>query len=400
MTKTIRANSIIGKSSSIKESEVSLYVNNITSDKNSDKKARIKFDLTKSQLNEDQKQKLQFCLESNRDVFASDLSELGHATLLKHEIILQDSIPVQSRPYRISPKMKPEIDRQLEQLEKYHIIEESISDYSSPIVLIKKKASPGVKNPEYRLCIDYRALNSKTVSQKHPTPNMNDIIDALAQNRPQFMSVLDLFSGYYQCEVHPNSRHLTAFVTSDRHLQFKRLPFGLKNSPAFFIKLTNKILKGLTGKFCAIYIDDVIVWSKTFEEHLDHLSQVFERFRKANLKFKPSKCHFAKPEVKYLGHIITKEGIKVDPEKTEAVRSFPVPRTQHDVRSFLGLCNYYRKFVKNYSKITDPLNALLAKDAKFKWTPDCQEAFECLKDKLISAPILKFPNFDLHLDIF
>jgi len=188
---------------------------------------------------------------------------------------------------------------------------------------------------------------------------MDDIIDALCQTKPKFMSVLDLFSGYWQCEVHENSRHTRAFVTSDRHLQFRRLPFGLKNSPTFFVTLTNKILRGLTGIFCSIYIDDIIFWSQTFEEHLNHLSQIFDRFKKANLK--PTKCHFAKPEVLYLGHIISKDGIKVDPSKTNAVKTFPVPRNQHDVRSFLGLCNYYRKFVKNYSKITNPIKQVASK---------------------------------------
>ena len=170
--------------------------------------------------------------------------------------------------------------------------------------------------------------------------------------------------------------------------------FGLKNSPAFFATLTNKILGGYTGKFCSIYIDDIIFWSQTFEEHLNHLSQIFDRFKKANLKLKPTKCHFAKPEVLYLGHIISKDGIKVDPSKTNAVKTFPMPRNQHDIRSFLGLCNYYRKFVKNYSKITNPLNKLLVKDTKFKWTSKCQDAFEFLKEKLINAPILASPDMN------
>ena len=223
---------------------------------------------------------------------------------------------------------------------------------------------------------------------------MDDIIDALGQTKPKFMSVLDLFSGYWQCEIHENSRHKTAFVTNDRHLQFRRLPFGLKNSPAFFVTLTNTILRSLTGKFCSIYIDDIIVWSQTFEEHLNHLSQIFDRFKKENLKLKPTKCHFAKPDVLYLGHIISKDGIKVDPSKTDAVKTFPVPRNQHDVRRFLGLYNYYRKFVKNYSKITNPLNKLQAKDTKFKWTSECQDVFESLKRKLITAPILAFPDMN------
>jgi hypothetical protein len=142
---------------------------------------------------------------------------------------------------------------------KYGIIEESVSNYSSPIVMVKKKTTSDSKNPELRRCVDYRKLNEKTISLAGPTPRLGDIIDAMSQTRPNFISNLNLFSGYWQCEDHANSRYKTAFVTGDRHLQFRRLPFGLKNSPAFFVLLTNKILKGLTGKFCSIYIDDIIM---------------------------------------------------------------------------------------------------------------------------------------------
>ena len=247
---------------------------------------------------------------------------MGHTTLLKYEILTGNSPPVQCRPYRTSPKMKAEIERQLDEMLKYGIIEESVSNNSSPIVMVKRKTTLDTKNPELRLCVDYRGLNSRTETQKTPTPRMDHIIDALGQTKPTFLGVLDLFSGYWQCEVHENSRHKKAFVTSDRHLQFRRLPFGLKNSPSFFVTLTNTILRSLTGKCCSIYIDDIIVWSQTFEEHLNHLSHIFDRFKKENLKLKPTKCHFAKPDVLYLGHIISKDGIKVDPSKTDAVKNF------------------------------------------------------------------------------
>ena len=220
----------------------------------------------------------------------------------------------------------------------------------------------------------------------------NDIIDLLAQSKPKIYSTLDLFSGFWQCEIHENSRHKTAFVIGNRHLQFRRLPFGLKNSPSFFILMGNKVLKGLTSKLCSIYIDDIIVWSITFDEHLDHLSQIFDRLRAANLKLKPSKCNFAKSGVLYLDHIISGQGVSINPEKVEIVKSIPLPKSQHDVHAFLGLTNYYRTHVRNYVKIASPLNKLLSKDVPFKWTDDCDKAFQLLKDMLTSAPILAFPD--------
>lgn len=155
----------------------------------------------------------------------------------------------------------------------------------------------------------------------------NDIIDLLAQSKPKIYSTLDLFSGFWQCEIHEHSRHKTAFVIGNRHLQFRRLPFGLKNSPSFFILMGNKVLKVLTSKLCSIYIDDIIVWSKTFDEHLDHLSQIFDRLRAANLKLKPSKWNFAKSGVLYLDHIISGQRVSINPEKVEIVKSIPLPKS-------------------------------------------------------------------------
>lgn len=169
-------------------------------------------------------------------------------------------------------------------------------------------------------------------------------------------------SGYWQIALDEETKHKPAFITHDNLYQFKRMPFGLVNAPATFQMVMNMILKGLTWKHCLVYIDDIIVWSDNFDNHLKHLDLVFQRLRKANLTLKPLKCSFAKAEVTYLGHIISKIGIKVNPSKIEAVKSFPIPQNQHDVRSFLGLANYYRKFVKGYSKVALPLNRLLTKN--------------------------------------
>ena len=273
---TLRKGLIVGTCKPVNKDNITPWVNEITqlTDKiDLDTKSihkikessKINFDLANADLTATQKEKLIEFLDKNRDIFATNLSELGHTTILKHEILTGDAPPVQSRPYRTTPKVKAEIDRQLDEMLQYGIIEESVSNYSSPLVMVKKKNSPNTKNPELRMCIDFRRLNTQTLSQLQPSPRLDNIIDALSESKPKIISTLDLFSGFWQCEVHENSRHKTAFVTGDRHLQFKRLPFGLKNAPAFFVMVGNKVLKGLTGKFCSIYIDDIIVWSQTFD---------------------------------------------------------------------------------------------------------------------------------------
>ena len=172
------------------------------------------------------------------------------------------------------------------------------------------------------------------------------------------------------------------------------MPYGLNNACQSFQALMNQVLRGLTWKHCLVYVDDVIIWSKDFESHLQHLDLIFQRLRMANLTLRPNKCEFAKPEILFLGHFISKEGIKVDPSKIEAVKSFPTPQNQHDVRSFLGLSGYYRKYVKGYAKIATPLNRLLTKDISFKWTNHCENAYKTLKQALITAPVLGYPNFN------
>ena len=318
------------------EREVNDLSGGETTQKSTKTKTPIKFDFTESALNSRQKRKLSEFLNKNRNVFVTNLGDIGHTKRIKHEIITGDAPPATCRPYRTTPQLRTEIDRQLDEMLEYGIVEESLSSYCSPVVMMKRK-----KN-EYRLWVDNRKLNAETISQNHPTPRLDDIIDLLAQSNRNIYSTLDLFSGYLQCEIHENSRHKTAFATRNRHVQFRRLPFGLKNSPSFFILMGNKVLKGLTSKLCSIYIDDIIVWSNTFDEHF---SQIFDRLRAANLKLKPSKCNFAKSDVLLLGHIISGQGVNVNPEKVEVVKSIPLLKNQHDVRAFLSPTNCYRKHV-------------------------------------------------------
>ncbi|CAC5379676.1 Retrovirus-related Pol polyprotein from transposon 297 [Mytilus coruscus] len=231
-----------------------------------------------------------------------------------------------------------------------------------------------------------------TKSSSFPIPRLENVFDTLGEVQPQILSCLDLQSGFWQVEVDDETKHKSAFITRN----FFRMPFGLKNAPISSQQLMSNVLRGLNWQFVLVYVDDILVFSKSFEEHLSHLEQVFTRLRDANLTLKPSKCVFAAKDVKYLGHIISKEGIKVDPEKTKAISTFPVPTRKKQVRSFLGMCNYYRRFVDSYSKIVTPLNGLLKKERErsFKWNKECQVAFDNLKQALLTPPVLAYPDMN------
>ena len=354
-------------------------------------KTHIDFDLQNADLTAEQKHKLTNFLNSNRDVFATSLSELGHSNVYKHKIeTFEDARPVSRTFYPQSPPIVKEIDRQVDEMQKDRIIIPSNSEYHSPVVLVKKKSG------EMRFAVDYRKLNKITKPMAFPLPRLECVFDTIGESQAQIFSSLDLHSGFWQIEMDESTRHKAAFITRNGVYEWLRMPFGLRNAPISFQMIMTQVLRGLNWKFVLVYVDDILVFSKSFEEHLWHLEQVFNRLRDANLTLKPSKCVFAAKEVKYLGHIISKHGVHVDPSKTEAVSNFPVPKTQKQVKSFLGMCSYYRKFVENFSKIASPLNALLRKDCekKIQWTHQCQEAFDKLKHALLSAPILAYPDMN------
>ena len=357
-------------------------------------KKPINFDMSNSDLTVEQKKQLMTLLNNFRDVFAADSSELGRTDVYKHDIELVDGAPpVRSRPYRTSPAMQKVIDKQIEQMLKDRIIEPSNSEFSSPVVLAKKK------NNEYRFCVDYRRLNAVTKVMSHPVPLFTDVVDLIGNEQASYFSVLDAASGFWQIPLTDRAKKLSAFVTQSGQYSWTVTPFGLVNSPASFSLVMSSVLRGLNYRVALCYVDDVIIFSKTFEDHLRHLNDVFTRLRTANLTLKPSKCTFAAPEVYYLGHIISKHGVKVQPSKIEAVRSFPVPKNQHDLKSFLGLTCYYRRFIKGYSTIAATLHKLLQKDCKYVWTKETQSAFDLLKQALTSAPVLAYPHSDYPLTI-
>ena len=327
-----------------------------------------------------------------KDIFAKSSLDLGRTSLVEHKIDTGGAQPIKQSPYRVSQKQRAEIDNHIANMLDQEIIEVSSSPWSSPVVLVKKK------DGSTRFCIDYRKLNTVTKKDSYPLPRIDDALDALSGSK--YFSTLDLQSGYHQVLMHPDSKEKTAFISHAGLYQFRVLSFGLTNAPPQFQRLMARVLHGLEWKVCLIYIDDIIIFSRTFEEHLSRLSLVFDRLRQANLKLKPSKCHFAQSSVNFLGFVVSSKGILPDPDKISAVKSFPVPKSVKDVRSFLGLCNYYRRFVKDFAKIASPLNRLTRKDISFVWSPECETAFISLKDRLCSPPILSYPDFERPFHLY
>ena len=350
----------------------------------------INFDLSQSDLNDQQKQKLRDFLDDHRDIFANSISELGKTVnRFAHRIETDpNASPVRMPFYRQPPHLQKEIDRQVQELLDNDIIEESNSEYHSPVVLVKKK------DGKFRFCVDYRKLNKITKPLSFPLPRLECVFDTVAEAQSKIFSTFDLHSGYWQLQMDPETKHKAAFITQKGVYEWKRLGMGLRNSCVSFQMVMSQVLRGLHWKNMLVYVDDICVFSKNFDEHLVHLQQLFERLRSAGLTLKPTKCKFAAKQVKFLGHMISKDGIQVDPDKTKVIDTLPTPKTVKEIRSFLGMCNYYRRFIKSYSSITAPITKLLKKDEEFIWTEECETAFRVLKQKLTSAPILAHPKMN------
>ena len=338
-------------------------------------------------LTEAQHRKLVQLLALNRNVFAKSLNELEGTDVIVHEIDTGDSPPIRLRSYRHSPEAKIEIERQVKDMLESGIIEPSDSPWSAPVLLVKKKSG------EMRFCVDFRRLNAVTKPINFPLPLISDVVDSLSHQPVKFLSSLDLRSGYWQLKMAPNSMDKVSFsVNNTSHFRFRRMPFGLSNASQTFSICMAKVFRGMTLKSVISYLDDVLVYSASFEQHLTQLQEVFDRLMAAKLKLHPSKCSFARHSVKFLGHVISPEGIAVDEDKVKVVRTYPTPRTVRDVRAWLGYSGYYRRFVKGYSKIAAPLHELLKKENEFNWTKQCDDAFEQLRQALMTAPVLAFPD--------
>ena len=301
-----------------------------------------------------------------------------------HDVIVEDSKPVKQHPYRMNPLKQKNLQDEVKYLLENDFIEPSQSNYSSPCILVPKS------NGTYRMCTDYRKVNSVTKTDSFPIPRIDDCIDKVGNSK--YVTKFDLLKGFWQVPLTDRAKEVSAFATPNGLYQYKVMPFGMKNSPATFQRLVNNVICGLDG--CDAYIDDVIIYSDSWSDHLQRIRQFFDRLSKAKLTVNLAKTEFCHASVTFLGHLVGQGQVKPLEAKVNAISEFPVPECKRQLMRFLGMAGYYRKFCKNFSGIAEPLTNLLKKSTKFKWNDKCQDAFDRLKAILKSAPVLLAPDFD------
>jgi len=327
---------------------------------------------------------LKLLLAKYKDVF-TDPKVLPPHRIHDHTIpLLPTAIPVNSKPYHYSPFHKSEIERQVQELLQAGLITHSNSPFASPVLLVKKK------DGSWRLCVDYRKLNDLTIKNHFPMPVIEEILDELSGSK--YFTKLDLRAGYHQVRMQPQDEHKTAFKTHQGHYQYKVMPFGLTNAPATFQCIMNHILQPFLRRFVLVFLDDILIYSPTMEDHIHHMDLVFEQLRKNQFYVKDSKCSFAQSSLEYLGHIISDKGVSTDQSKIADMLKWPVPTDFTELRGFLGLTGYYRRFVKHYGLITKPLTSIL-RLKQFTWTETTQKAFETVKQVMTTTPVLQLPDF-------
>ena len=325
----------------------------------------------------------QFCLDKN---------ELGHVNLVKHKIRMEDYTPIKERPRRIPPSQYDEVKSRLQEMLDVGAIRPSNSPWASAVVLAKKK------DGSWRMCVDLRKVNKRTIKDAYALPRIDEALDSL--NGSKWFTSLDLKCGYWQVEMDEESKKFTAFTVGPLGFyECQRMPFGLTNAPATFQRLMETCLGDLHLAICIIYLDDIVIFSGTLDQHIERLKKVLDKLKAAGLKLKPSKCDFFRRKITYLGHVVSEHGVETDPEKVKAVKEWPVPDTVTAVRSFLGFANHYRRFLKGYATIAKPLNKLISgdnakkKNDKVEWEEEHQKAFQGLKDLLSSAPVLAYADY-------
>ncbi|GJV01596.1 putative reverse transcriptase domain-containing protein [Tanacetum coccineum] len=298
--------------------------------------------------------------------------------------VFPEDLPVARAPYRLAPSEMKELSDQLKELSDKGFIRPSSSPWGAPVLFVKKK------DGSFRMCIDYRELNKLTVKNRYPLPRIDDLFDQLQGS--SIYSKIDLRSGYHQLRVREEDIPKTAFRTRYGHYEFQVMPFGLTNAPAVFMDLMNRVCKPYLDKFVIVFIDDILIYSKNKQEHAEHLKLILELLKKEQLYAKFSKCEFWIPKVQFLGHVIDSQGIHVDPAKIESVKDWESPKSAMEIRQFLGLAGYYRRFIEGFSKIAKPMTKLTQKKIKFDWSDKAEAAFQLIKQKLCSAPILALPE--------
>ena len=371
-----------------------------------------KTELKDAEVSQKHKDEFKHLCDEFDEIFSKSAEDIGRTPLVTMDIETGDNPPISQKPYTLALKHVEWVHKELEILERAGVIVRSVSPWASPIVIVPKKSEPG-EPPRRRMCVDYRMLNSllPQVNKAHskakgvlsyvPLPKINEIYAKLRGSK--IFSAIDLRSGYHHIGLTKEAQPKTAFVVGGPQgakYEFKVVPFGLTQAPAYFQRLIGEVLKGITFAFG--YLDDILIYSPDIETHLQHLRIIFQRLKEANLKLKESKCSFFKAHIQYLGHLISGNGIEPVPEKLQDMEAMPPPKTPKEVRQFLGLVGYYRKFVPRFSDIARPLTNLTKKDIVFKWTDECQKTFELLKELLMKEPILVYPDparpYNLYTD--
>ena len=366
----------------------SILINNVSTF-NDNTLNNLNFDLP-----EDQRIKLTEIIQQFHKIIAKDNNDLGSTDIIKHTIDVQGNPPIRLKPYRPPFKQKEEINRQIEEMLEHGIIRPSKSPWAAPVVLVKKKSG------EMRFCINYRQLNNVTKKDSYPLPRIDDILNKMSGKC--VFSTLDLASGYFQIIMDDAAKELTAFIVENNLYEFNRMPFGLTNAPSTFQRLMNYVLRTVLGHFALVYLDDIIIYSTSIDEHFEHIKAIFLLLYEAGLKLKLKKCQFLKASVNYLGHIISKDGIAPDPSKIEKIANYKVPLNSEELARFLGLAGYYRSFIKDFGIIAKPLSCQTKKhkSEQLKWGDLEQSAFEILRTRLTTSPILAYPDFTTEFQIF
>ena len=400
----VAPNAVLGE---LQKAEVEPLCNRISAQNKADADDLFdKITIESKNLTATQIEQVKDLVREYEDVFSKADDDIGHYTGVSHKINLSDERPFKQRYRRIPPSMIDEVRAHLEELLEAGIIRESHSPFASNVVLVRKASG------QLRLCVDYRMLNKRTIKDQYALPRIEEVLDCLAGAK--YFSVVDMKSGYHQIEVEETHKERTAFTVGPLgFFEFNRLPFGLNNSPATYQRLMEQCLGDLNMKICIIYLDDLIIFSNSFEEHLERLETVFQRLRKCNLKLASKKCFFLQPRVKYVGFIVSEDGIATDPVKVEKVKNWPKPTCAEEVRQFVAFAGYYRRFIRNFSKVVRPLNEVMPPQSQrkgsktknkegFTWGREQQQAFETLKELMTSAPVLAYANFneqfELHID--